>query len=73
MVTLLDGNTVTLKPDDMYMRDDRGILTSIILGPASYGLVQPSTTRVAACVYAPAESAWSRWNVISMRSPPTCA
>lgn len=52
-VTLYNGNTVTLKPDDMYMRDDRGILTSIILGPASYGLVQPSTTRIAVCVYAP--------------------
>jgi DNA/RNA-binding domain of Phe-tRNA-synthetase-like protein len=52
-VTLYNGSTVTLKPDDMYMRDEQGILTTVIQGPAAYGLVQPSTTCVAVCVYAP--------------------
>jgi DNA/RNA-binding domain of Phe-tRNA-synthetase-like protein len=52
-VTLYNGSSVTLKPGDMYMRDDRGILTTVIQGPAAYGLVQLSTTRVAVCVYAP--------------------
>jgi DNA/RNA-binding domain of Phe-tRNA-synthetase-like protein len=52
-VTLYNGTAVTLKPDDMYMRDEQGILTTVIQGPAAYGLVRPSTSRVAVCVYAP--------------------
>lgn len=54
VVTLYNGNDVTLKPGDMYMRDERSVLTSVILGPATYGRVRPETTRVAVCVYAPA-------------------
>ncbi len=36
------------------MHDAYGILTSVIRGPAAYGLVTPETTSVAVCVYAPA-------------------
>ena len=38
----------------MFMRDAHGMLTSVIRGPAAYGLVTPETTSVAVCVYAPA-------------------
>jgi hypothetical protein len=37
----------------MYMRDENGILTSVVRGPAAYGLVTPETAQVAVCVYAP--------------------
>jgi DNA/RNA-binding domain of Phe-tRNA-synthetase-like protein len=50
---LYNGNEVPVKDGDMYMRDRRGILTSIILGPARYALVQPDTTGVAVCIYGP--------------------
>jgi len=52
-VELDNGKTVQLDENDMYMRDERGILTSVVRGPASYGLVTPETTSVAVCVYAP--------------------
>ncbi len=53
-VTLFNGKFVALDEGDMYMRDAHGILTSVIRGPAAYGLVTPDTTSVAVCVYAPA-------------------
>lgn len=53
-MTLYNGSEATLDAGDMYMRDEHGILTSVIRGPATYGLVTPETTRVAVCVYAPA-------------------
>ena len=53
-VTLLNGKSVKLDEGDMYMRDAHGILTSVIRGPAAYGLVTSATTNVAVCVYAPA-------------------
>lgn len=52
-VTLANGSAAVLKPGDMYMRDEHSVLTSVILGPTAYGLVRPSTERVAVCVYAP--------------------
>jgi DNA/RNA-binding domain of Phe-tRNA-synthetase-like protein len=52
-VVLYNGKTVQLDAGDMYMRDDNGILTSVIRGPAAYGPVTPETTSVAVCVYAP--------------------
>jgi DNA/RNA-binding domain of Phe-tRNA-synthetase-like protein len=52
-VALYNGKSVDLDEGDMFMRDERGILTSVIRGPAAYGLVTPQTTRVAVCVYAP--------------------
>jgi DNA/RNA-binding domain of Phe-tRNA-synthetase-like protein len=53
-VTLYNGKTVTLDDGDMFMRDEHGILTSVVRGPAAYGLVTPETVHVAVCVYAPA-------------------
>lgn len=53
-VTLYNGNSVELDEGDMYMRDERGILTSVLRGPAAYGLVTSETTSVVVCVYAPA-------------------
>lgn len=53
-VTLYNGKSVELDEGDMFMRDGNGILTSVIRGPAAYGLVQPDTSSVAVCVYAPA-------------------
>lgn len=52
-VTLYNGKTATLDEGDMFMRDEQGILTSVVRGPAAYGLVTPETTRVVVCVYAP--------------------
>lgn len=52
-MTLYNGTVTALNAGDMYMRDQRGILTSVIKGPAAYGLVTPETSSVAVCVYAP--------------------
>lgn len=52
-VVLYNGKTVQLDAGDMYMRDENGVLTSVIRGPAAYGLVTPDTTNVVVCVYAP--------------------
>jgi DNA/RNA-binding domain of Phe-tRNA-synthetase-like protein len=53
-VTLYNDKTATLDDGDMFMRDEHGILTSVIRGPAAYGLVTTETLAVAVCVYAPA-------------------
>jgi DNA/RNA-binding domain of Phe-tRNA-synthetase-like protein len=53
-VTLYNSKNVTLDEGDMFMRDDRGILTTVIRGPAVYGLVTSETVKVVVCVYAPA-------------------
>lgn len=52
-VVLYNGKTVQLDAGDMYMRDENGVLTSVIRGPAAYGLITPETTTVVVCVYAP--------------------
>ncbi len=52
-VVLYNGKTAQLDAGDMYMRDDNSILTSVIRGPAAYGLVTSETTSVVVCVYAP--------------------
>lgn len=52
-LTLYNGKAAVLDSGDMYMRDETGILTSVIRGPAAYGLVTPETTSVAVCIYAP--------------------
>lgn len=41
------------KPGDMVMRDRRGILSSVIAGPAAEARITPATTSVVFCVYAP--------------------
>lgn len=53
-VELYNGKTIQLDEGDMFMRDEMGVLTSVVRGPAAYGLVTAETTRVAVCVYAPA-------------------
>ncbi len=74
---LYNGAETTVKEDDMYFRDQRGVLSSVILGPASYGRVTPQTRAVVATVYgAPgvAEAAIRRhlesiWSDIQLISP----
>lgn len=51
---LYNGSEQPCKPDDMFMRDENGILTSIIVGPAQYARVLPETTAALFCFYAPA-------------------
>jgi DNA/RNA-binding domain of Phe-tRNA-synthetase-like protein len=46
------GRDQALKPDDMYIRDGAGILSSIIYGPDSRTRILPGTTRVLFTVYA---------------------
>jgi DNA/RNA-binding domain of Phe-tRNA-synthetase-like protein len=50
---LYNGAEQPCKPGDMFMRDRRGVLTSIILGPAQYGRITPETTAALFCIYAP--------------------
>lgn len=50
---LYNGKRVRLDEGDMFMRDEVGILTSMVRGPAAYGMVVPETTTVVVCVYAP--------------------
>ncbi len=49
----LGGREQALKPDDMYIRDDEGILSSVIHGPDFRSRIVPGTTRVLFTVYAP--------------------
>mgnify|MGYP002345732620 CR=1 FL=1 len=52
--TLMRGAEQVLKPNDMYIADARGILSSIIYGPDQRTQIQPSTKNVVFTVYAPA-------------------
>jgi DNA/RNA-binding domain of Phe-tRNA-synthetase-like protein len=38
------GDVFTIKPGDMYVADGRGVLSSVIGGPARYGRIGPQTT-----------------------------
>jgi len=51
--TLYSGSPQTCKPHDMLMRDQTGVISSIIAGPAQYARITPETTGVAYFVYAP--------------------
>jgi DNA/RNA-binding domain of Phe-tRNA-synthetase-like protein len=51
---LYNGAEQPCKTGDMFMRDQTGILTSIIAGPAQYARVLPETTAAMFCFYAPA-------------------
>jgi len=51
--TLYNGQEAATKPGDMLMRDQHGILTTIIQGPAARARVQPETSSVIYCIYAP--------------------
>jgi DNA/RNA-binding domain of Phe-tRNA-synthetase-like protein len=52
--TRLQGNLETLKPGDMYMADQEGVISSIIYGPDQRTRIRPDTGQVLYTVYAPA-------------------
>jgi len=49
----LRGMQQTLKPGDMFIRDEEGVLSSIIYGPDHRTCITPATTRVLFTAYAP--------------------
>ena len=51
--TLLRGEEQTLKPGDMMIRDQRGVISSIIYGPDQRTQITPETSNVIFTVYAP--------------------
>lgn len=51
--TLLRGEEQTLKPGDMLIRDQVGVISSIIYGPDQRTQITPSTNNVMFTVYAP--------------------
>ena len=51
--TLLRGEPQTLKPGDMMIRDQTGIISSIIYGPDQRTQITPDTRNVVFTVYAP--------------------
>jgi DNA/RNA-binding domain of Phe-tRNA-synthetase-like protein len=50
---MMNGQQQVLKPDDMFILDDAGVLSSIIYGPANRARITPKTDRVLFTVYAP--------------------
>ncbi|MCJ7514058.1 MAG: hypothetical protein MUO23_13970 [Anaerolineales bacterium] len=51
--TLPGGAEQVLKPNDMYIRDEVGVLSSIILGPVQRARITPETRSAIFTVYAP--------------------
>jgi DNA/RNA-binding domain of Phe-tRNA-synthetase-like protein len=51
-VTLI-GQTQTLQPGDMVMRDARGVISSVLYGPDQRTRLRPETQRAVFAVYAP--------------------
>ena len=49
----LDGSQQELKPGDMFIRDQQGILSSVIYGPDQRTQILPGTSQVAYTTYAP--------------------
>lgn len=50
---MLSGKEQLLKPGDMYIADQKGVLSSIIYGPDAHTRIQPATRRALFTVYAP--------------------
>ncbi len=50
----LGGRDLTLQAGDMHMRDEAGIISSVLYGPDNRTQVRANTQRVVFCVYAPA-------------------
>jgi DNA/RNA-binding domain of Phe-tRNA-synthetase-like protein len=50
----LNGQAQILKPDDMYIHDDEGVLSSILYGPDQRTRITPATTSALFTVYGPA-------------------
>ncbi len=51
--TLLNGQEQTLKAGDMYMRDELGVISSVLYGPDWRTRLRPQTRRALFTVYAP--------------------
>jgi DNA/RNA-binding domain of Phe-tRNA-synthetase-like protein len=51
--TLIGGQDVTAKKDDMLVRDSRGVLSSVVYGPDSRTSIRENTRRAVFTVYAP--------------------
>jgi DNA/RNA-binding domain of Phe-tRNA-synthetase-like protein len=51
--TRLNGQEQQLKAGDMFIADDRGVLSAVIYGPAQYASITPTTRRALFTVYAP--------------------
>ena len=49
----MDGSHQELKPGDMFIRDQQGILSSVIYGPDQRTQILPGTSQVAFTTYAP--------------------
>jgi len=49
----LNGQEQSLKPGDMYIHDDMGVLSSILYGPDQRTRIIPTTTRALFTVYGP--------------------
>ena len=52
--TVMRGETQTLKPDDMFISDQAGIISDIIYGPDQRTQINANTRNVVFTVYAPA-------------------
>lgn len=50
---MMNSQAQTLKQGDMFIRDDAGVLSSIIYGPAARARITPETQRALFTVYAP--------------------
>ena len=51
--SLLNGQTATLKADDMFMLDGEGVISSVLYGPDGRTQIGPGTRDVLYVVYAP--------------------
>jgi len=51
--TLMRGQEQILKPDDMFISDQGGVISSIIYGPDRRTQITPATRNAAFTVYAP--------------------
>jgi DNA/RNA-binding domain of Phe-tRNA-synthetase-like protein len=49
----LGGRELPMRPDDMFIRDEIGILSSIVYGPDDRTQIRPVTQQAVFCVYAP--------------------
>jgi DNA/RNA-binding domain of Phe-tRNA-synthetase-like protein len=50
----LGGRDLALQPGDMYIRDEAGIISSVLYGPDDRTRMTPNTRQAIFCVYAPA-------------------
>jgi DNA/RNA-binding domain of Phe-tRNA-synthetase-like protein len=50
----IGGRDQTLQPEDMYIHDHVGIISSVLYGPDDRTRITPGTRQAAFCVYAPA-------------------